>query len=183
MPHVVDEMLHEAEAAIAAMREAALRARVLHARAELVRHMRSTAAKLSARPRAEAAALVSGEWMKAWHLDGHGYADIADDVRRFAEAFVQDAQGTGPATEQAIRDAIGGLDAAFAQHGTTLADQMAWRSQCAHGWWDLVVPSPTDLPNRPNGPGVPRHQPGTPFWKAGCAAHCAPVSVESAQSV
>lgn len=181
MPHVVDEMLHEAEAAIAAMRDAALRARALHARAELMRHMRSTAAKLAARPLAEAAALVAGEWMKAWHLDGRAYADIAADVRRFAEAFVQDAQHPGPATGPAIRDAIAALDAALARHGTTLADQMAWRSQCAHGWWDLVVPSPPDLPDRPDRPGVPRHQPGTAFWQAGCAAHCAAAAVPGAR--
>ena len=175
MPHVVDEMLQEAEAAIAAMRAAALHARRLHAQAELMRHMHSTAAKLAGRPRAEASALVAGEWMKAWHLDGSAYADISGDVRSFAEAFVQDAQGTDAVTQQAIRDAILGLDTALARHGTSLADQMAWRSQCAHGWWDLVLPSPADLPNRPNRPGVPRQQPGAPFWEAGCAAHCAPV--------
>ncbi len=77
MPHVVDEMLHEAESAIAAMRAAALRARALHANAELMRHMRTTAAKLATRPLAEAAALVAGDWMKAWHLDGTAYAEIS----------------------------------------------------------------------------------------------------------
>ena len=78
------------------------------------------------------------------------------------------------AIQQAIHDTTVALDAALARHGTTLADQMAWRSQCAHGWWDLVAPSPPDLPNRPDRPGVPTHQPGTPFWQVGCAPHCAP---------
>jgi hypothetical protein len=45
MLHIVDEMQEEAAQAIAAMHEAALRARRLHARAELMRHMRTTAAK------------------------------------------------------------------------------------------------------------------------------------------
>lgn len=125
-------------------------------------------------PLAAAATQVAGEWMAAWHLDGHAYADIAADVRAFTEAFVRNAQMPGPATQQAIHDTTLALDAALARHGTTLADQMAWRSQCAHGWWDLVVPSPPDLPNRPSRPGVPTHQPGTPFWQTGGAPHCAP---------
>ncbi len=44
MTDVVDELLQEADRAVAAMREAAIRARALHARAELMRHMRTTAA-------------------------------------------------------------------------------------------------------------------------------------------
>lgn len=178
MPDIVDTMLAEANAAIAAMQAAALHARTLHARAELLRHMRTTAAKLATRPVAlplvEAATQVAGEWMAAWHLDGHAYADIAADVRAFTEAFVRNAQSPSPATQQAIHATTLALDAALARHGTTLADQMAWRSQCAHGWWDLVAPSPPGLPNRPSRPGVPTHQPGTPFWQTGCAPHCTP---------
>ncbi|MCC6718808.1 MAG: hypothetical protein IT555_13065 [Acetobacteraceae bacterium] len=174
MPHVVDDMLDEAQLAIAAMRAAAVRARALHARAELMRHMRATAASLADRPLAEAAALVAGEWMKAWHLDDGAYTGIAADIRLFTEAFVRDAHGSTRATQQAILDTTAALDAALARHGTTLADQMAWRSQCAHGWWELVAPSPPDLPNRPDRPGVPRQRPGAAFWTAGCAAHCAP---------
>lgn len=171
MPDIVNTMLAEAEAAIATMQAAALHARQLHARAELLRHMRGTAAKLAARPLAEAATLVAGEWMAAWHLDTTAYADIAADVRAFTEAFVRNAQTPSPATQQAIQATTQALDTALARHGTTLADQMAWRSQCAHGWWDLVVPTPPNLPPRP---GVPTHQPGTPFWQIACAPHCAP---------
>jgi hypothetical protein len=171
MPDVVDEMLREAQDAINAMQATALHARALHARAELLRHMRSTAAKHAARAPAEAAGQVASEWMAAWHLDGQAYADIAADVRAFTEAFVRNAQAPSAATQQAIRDATAALDTALARHGTTLADQMAWRSQCAHGWWDMVVPAPPGLPGRP---GVPPYQPGTPFWHAACAAHCAP---------
>ena len=169
MPHIVDTMLAEADAAIAAMQQAAIRARALHARAELLRHMRGTAAKMSGRPADEAAALVAGEWMKAWHLDGDAYADIAADVRHFTDAFVRDAQGSTPATQAAIRTTTDALDAALARHGTTLADQMAWRSQCAHGWWSLVAPYPPGYPERPT---VPAPAPGAPFWQAGCAEQC-----------
>ena len=47
MPDIVDTMLAEADAAIAAMQAAAMHARALHARAELLRHLRTTAAKLA----------------------------------------------------------------------------------------------------------------------------------------
>jgi len=49
---------------------------------------------------------------------------------------------------------------------------MAWRSECAHGWWDLVEPVPVDLPGRKERPSVPQRAPGTPFWEAGCASFC-----------
>jgi hypothetical protein len=97
MPDVVDEMQLAALAAIAAMQEAAIRARASHARAELMRHMRTTAAKLSQRPLAEAAELVAREWMKAWHLAGDAYAALAGDVSRFTLAFCYDAQASTPA--------------------------------------------------------------------------------------
>ena len=45
MSHLFEESRDEAEAAIAGMRQAALKARALHARAELLRHMRMTAEK------------------------------------------------------------------------------------------------------------------------------------------
>ena len=40
------------------------------------------------------------------------------------------------------------LDEALAREGTSISEQMAWRSQCAHGWWELVAPTPADLPGR-----------------------------------
>jgi hypothetical protein len=174
MPDLVDELQHAAAQAIAAMRVAALEARRLHANAELMRHMRGTAAKLVARPLDEAAALVAGEWMKAWHLDGDAYAALGPDVARFCLAFCRDARGATPATQADIREAIGALEAALGQHGTSIADQMAWRSECAHGWWELVVPTPDDLPARSDRPGMPRHRAGAAFWEIGCAARCAP---------
>lgn len=170
--HIVDELRIEAEAAIAAMREAAVRARDRHALAELMRHMRSTAAKVAALPLAEAAARVTREWMQAWHLDGAEYAALADEARRFALAFCRDAAAPDGDSEAALRTAIAALEAAFARAGTGIADQMAWRSQCAHGWWEMVAPTPADLPFAPQRSGIPAPAAGAPFWTAGCAARC-----------
>ena len=50
MPHIVDQLQAEAATAIKVMRDAALTARRLHARAELLRHMHQTAAKLADQP-------------------------------------------------------------------------------------------------------------------------------------
>jgi hypothetical protein len=174
MPDLVDDLQQQAAVAMTAMRTAAVDARRLHARAELMRHMRGTAAKLAARPMQEAASLVAGEWMKAWHLDGGAYAALGPDVARFCMAFCLDARGTTPQTQQAIRDAIAALDVALGRHGMTIEDQMAWRSECAHGWWEFVVPTPPDLPARSDRPGVPRHRVAEPFWEVGCAPRCAP---------
>lgn len=169
MTHVVDELLAAADAAIADMREAALRARALHAHAELMRHMRGTAAKLAHLPLEQAGDKVASEWMDAWHLDGAAYPDLAADIRSFTLAFVRDAAIPGPASEAALRHAITALDAAFARIGTSIADQMAFRSQCAHAWWEAVVPVPPDLPERKI---VPRLTAGAPFWETGCAERC-----------
>ena len=162
MPHIVDQLQAEAATAIKAMRDAALAARQLHARAELLRHMQQTAAKLADQPPEQAIERVMREWMQAWHIDTGAYVELLEDARRFAAAFCADARGT---------DA---LDAALARHGTSIADQMAWRSQCAHGWWDMVVPTPWDLTGRAERPGVPRYQPGLAFWEIGCADRCRP---------
>jgi hypothetical protein len=174
MADVVDELQAAATLAIQRMREAALAARGLHARAELMRHMRGTAAKMVGRPVAEAASLVAREWMAAWHLDDGAYADLAEDVGRFVLAFCEDARGSTATTQQAIRDGIAGLDAALGRHGTSIADQMAWRSECAYGWWEMVAPTPADLPDRPARATMPRYREGLAFWDVGCATRCLP---------
>ena len=58
---------------------------------------------------------------------------------------------------------------ALAASGTTLADEMAWRSECAHGWWAMVRPPPPGLPLRPS---VPLPDLSRPFWANRCAPHC-----------
>jgi hypothetical protein len=51
MTGYLNALQDEAERAVAAMKEAALAARLAHARAELMRHMLTTARKLCHRPR------------------------------------------------------------------------------------------------------------------------------------
>ena len=50
--------------------------------------------------------------------------------------------------------------------GTTLADQMAWRSSCAHGWWGDVRPAPAE-----GGYSTLAHR-AESLWDRGCAPHC-----------
>ena len=136
------------------MRETALRARHLHARAELMRHMRITAAKVMDRPVDDAVRFVAAEGMKAWGLDGDAYRDLAIHVRNFTESFCRDAHAPTATTGTAILSALAQLESALERVGTTLSDQMAFRSECAHGWWEMVVPVPGD--GRAERPGMPR---------------------------
>lgn len=170
MPHIVDDLLDEAEAAIAEMREAATRARLLHARAELMRHMRATAAKNSGRP--ASTAKIAAEWMRAWGLDADAYADLAAPLRDFTEAFRADAEAPSGSGSATIGAALAALETAFEGAGTSLADQMAFRSHCAHGWWEMVVPVPSGLPRGERYADVPAWRKGVAFWDIGCAARC-----------
>ena len=172
MPHFVDELRADSEAAIAAMRDTALRARQIHARAELMRHMLLTAHKVKRKPKAEAVEAVVTEWMKAWHLTRSDWPQLARDMEAFTAAFYDYANDPSDGTDAALRDACAGLDAALAKEKTSIADQMAWRSECAHGWWDMVSPTPRDLPGRADRHTVPGFKPGMPFWDAGCADKC-----------
>lgn len=159
MMHPVDAHLELADRAIVAMQAAALAARTAHARAELLRHMRTTARKMSGQPVETAAAKVCEEWMKAWSLDAGAYPALAEVIRRFAAAFCADAAGSTSATQAQIASSLTRLEAGFVATGTTLSDQMAFRSECAHGWWELVVPKPAG--------GT-----GGAFWTRGCPPHC-----------
>jgi hypothetical protein len=172
MPHFVDELQDEAAKAIAAMKEAAIAARSIHARAELMRHMRTTAAKSKDKPKDEAVEAVVSEWMEAWHLPRSEWPHIALEMERFTEAFYDYARDPSDETDACLRETSDALDAALAKEGTTISDQMAFRSMCAHGWWELVVPTPSRLPGRSERPTVPALQPGKPFWEARCAEQC-----------
>lgn len=171
MTHPVDECLAEADAAVARMKEAAIAARHLHARAELMRHMRTTAGKVVSRPLDEAVALVSHEWMKAWSLDAGAYPELAHDVTAFTAAFCADARGSTAQTQAAIRAAVVALEAGFRVVGTSLSDQMAFRSECAHGWWQSVVALPAEL-RASDRRSIPRAGEDAPFWSAGAQPHC-----------
>ena len=158
--HLTDEALAEADAAISLMRDAARHARAVHARAELLRHMRGTASK----PGADETT-VAREWMQAWGMQD--WPEVATEMHRFTAAFCRYAAERSDAADQAVRTATAALEHALTQRGTTLADQMAWRSHCAHGWWSAVTPPPPQYPQRPGIPG-----PAQPFWESGCAARC-----------
>jgi len=97
--------------------------------------------------------------MKAWSLDAGAYPALAEDIRRFAAAFCVDAAGSTPSTQGEIVASLARLEAGFVATGTTLSDQMAFRSECAHDWWELVVPKPAGGP-------------ADAFWTRGCAPHC-----------
>jgi hypothetical protein len=172
MPDFVDELAAHAQAAMAQMQRAALTARSAHARAELLRHMITTACKMAGRPREAALAGVVSEWMSAWGVDRAQDLDVAREMEALTAACLDHVGRPDAMTDAALRAATTALDAAFAARGTSLADEMAWRSQCAHGWWEAVRPAPRDLPGARARPGVPCPAEGAPFWEAGCADHC-----------
>lgn len=157
MADLGEELARDADAAVAAMRDAALKARAAHARAELARHMAMTARNAGQRPRAEAVAWMVDHWLEAWRLDRKSCPHVAA-MTALSEAFFDHVRAPGASTDAAVRAAFAALDRAYAAAGTTVADEMAWRSGCAHGWWADVAPAPG---NR-----------AKPFWDKGCPAHC-----------
>jgi hypothetical protein len=172
MTFFVDTLQAQAQRAIAEMREAALQARHLHARAELMRHMLATARKMMSKPKAEAVEAVMHEWLGAWNLDRHAWPHIAREIENLTAAFYDFIRDASPVNDAAIRMYTEALDNALARDGTTISDQMAWRSQCAHGWWEMVCPTPADLPGAKERPSIPVLPEGAPFWERGCAASC-----------
>ena len=172
MPHFVEDLRLEAEDAIGRMQAAAFEARRLHARAELMRHMLTTARKVKGRPRTEAVETVVREWMDAWNLGRADWPHVAQEMESFTEAFHVYASAESDENDRRVRACCDALEAALARHGTSIADQMAFRSQCAHGWWDWVVPVPPDLPGSKPRPAVPGTRAEQPFWTLGCADFC-----------
>ena len=165
MRHLVDELKARADEQIATMRDAALRARDTHARAELVRHMLMTASHVKTKPTAEAVAFIVGHWLEAWSLSRESWPHVGE-MEAFAAAFHAYAVTPSHANDDAVRATCVRLELAFVSAGMPIADQMAFRSVCAHGWWAHVRPRP---------PGVGRREPGAPdrpFWELGCRPEC-----------
>lgn len=174
-PDFVDELQADAQAAIARMQEAALEARRTHARAELLRHMRTTARTVKDRPRDAAIAQVVREWRQAWGMTDGALAGCEAEMRAFTAAFYESAERSDEQADAGLRRTTSALELALAGRGTTLADQMAWRSECAYGWWELVSPTPPELDTGER--RLPKPDPARPFWEAGCAAHCRPAGL------
>lgn len=172
MPWFVDELQGEAQAAIAAMQQAALTARDQHARAELMRHMLTTARKVKHKPEAEAVEGVVREWMDAWNLPRSEWPHLEQNMNAFTAAFYTFANAPGAEADGALRKACAELESGFERAGMRLCDEMAWRSQCAHGWWALVAPQPAALAGAKSRPGIPSLQAGQRFWEPGCADFC-----------
>ena len=78
MRHLVEELKARADEQIATMRDAALRARDTHARAELMRHMLMTANHVKAKPAAEAVAFIVDHWLEAWGLFRDSWPHVAE---------------------------------------------------------------------------------------------------------
>jgi len=165
MEDLATELRRQAEADIAAARDAALRARSAHARAELMRHMLTTAAKVKDRPAQDAIAFVLAEWLAAWAQDPDTCPQMPQ-MKAMAAACQAMVRAPGAHADTAVRHAFAALEAAYSGTGTTLADQMAWRSSCAHGWWADISPSPQ------NGGYSELSQRAETLWDRGCAPHC-----------
>lgn len=165
MNDLTTELKLAADAEMAAAREAALRARTTHARAELMRHMMLTTAKSTDRPRDQSIALVVDEWLDAWQRSRQNYPYVAR-MEALSGMCYDALRAPGPATDSAVRAAFAALERACAANGTTLADEMAWRSGCSHGWWSDVRPSP------PGPEYCERARRGESLWERGCPPHC-----------
>ena len=165
MSHLVEDLQEQAARAVATMRDAALAARSLHARAELMRHMRLTTAKSKDRPRADAVRAVVDEWLGAWGLTRASWPHVPA-MEALTIAFHDYVRDPSDANDRAVRAALTVIEAAFTRAGLPLDDQMAWRSMCAHGWWADVKPAP------PGKGRTDRVDPERPFWDKACLPEC-----------
>jgi hypothetical protein len=159
------ELKHAAEAQIASAREATLRARIAHARAELMRHMMLTTAKSTARPREESIRLVVDEWLDAWRRTRDNYPYVRE-MEALCGACYDALRHPSDDFDRAVREAFAVLEHACVDKGTTLADEMAWRSGCSHGWWGDVHPAPDAPEYREQ---AKRKQ---SLWQRGCPPEC-----------
>ena len=165
MRHLVDVLKARADEQIVIMRDAALRARDTHARAELMRHMLMTADRVKTKPTEEAVRFIVDHWLEAWGLSRDTWAHVAA-MEAFAAAFHAYAKTPSHANDDAVRATCVRLELAFVSAGLPIADQMAFRSICAHGWWAHVRPRPPEVGLRE--PGAPDR----PFWELGCRPEC-----------
>jgi hypothetical protein len=161
MAHFGDELKVQAAAAHARMKDAALAARELSARAELMRHMLLAATGKKDLPRDKAAAAVVEEWLNAWNNPTDMTA-VAAEMRVLAAAFYDYAHAPTDAHDKAIRTAFAAFKAAHDTAGKTVEDQMAWRSERALPWWGKIKPLPKGYVANPKAEAAPDAR---PFWE------------------
>jgi hypothetical protein len=160
MAHFGDELKAQAEAAFERMQRAALEAREISARAELMRHMLLAATGKKHLPRDKAAAAVVEEWLNAWN-NPTDMTVVATEMRSLAAAFYDYAHAPNDAHDRAVRAAFAAFKAAHDKGGATVEDQMAWRSERALPWWGRIKPLPKGYIANPNADAAPAPQ---PFW-------------------
>ncbi len=116
MTDLATELRRRAEADIAAARAAALAARASHARAEFLRHMMTTAAKVRDRPRQEAIDFVVTEWLAAWGQD-RATCPQRPQMEALAGACQDMVRTPSSDLDDALRAAFAALEQAFAADG------------------------------------------------------------------
>ena len=158
------ELKHAADAEMASAREATMRARTLHARAELMRHMMLTTARSADKVRDQSIELVVDEWLDAWQRTRDNYPYVKT-MEALAGSCYDALRMPNDKTDRAVREAFAALEHACVARGTTLADEMAWRSGCSHGWWSDVRPAPDGHYNE-------RARRSESLWERGCPPHC-----------
>src|SRR4029453_14896935 len=112
MKHLVDELKTRADEQIAVMRDAALRARDTHARAELMRHMLMTAERVKNKPTGDAVRFIVDHWLEAWGLFRDSWPHVAE-MEAFAAAFHAYAISPSHANDDAVRATCVRLRPAF----------------------------------------------------------------------
>ena len=103
--------------------------------------------------------------MNAWRLEGSGDPGLEAAMLTFTGAVLAYVDEPDAGQDAKLRAAIASLEGCFEAQGTTLADQMAWRSECRHGWWSMVCPMPGEAQGR-------TATSPAPFWEMGCPERC-----------
>ena len=165
MTDFTSELRKAAEEDISTAHHAVLRARAMHARAELMRHMMLTTAKSTHRSRDESVRLVTEEWLEAWRRTRDNYPYVAH-MEALSGACYDALRAPNADTDRAVREAFAGLEHACVDNGTTLADEMAWRSGCSHIWWGDIHPAP-NLPEYRE-----QAKRSESLWQRGCPPEC-----------
>jgi hypothetical protein len=161
MVHFGEELKTQADAAFKRMQKAALEAREVSARAELMRHMQLAATGKKHLPRDEAAAAVVEEWLDAWNKP-RDMAAVAAEMRALAAAFYDYVHAPSDAHDKAVRAAFATFKGAHDNGHGTVEDQMAWRSERALPWWGRIKPLPKGYAANPKAEAAPAAR---PFWE------------------